>query len=66
LGTNKYRYTTSNAENQPTLPSEESITKLFAQPAPFDVSIPPALTCFKKKRKGVGMSRPCPSSLLLA
>lgn len=36
-GTNKYRYTTSNAENQPTLPSEESITKLFAQPAPFDV-----------------------------
>jgi hypothetical protein len=37
-GTNKYRYTTSNAENQPTLPSEESITKLFAQPAPFDIS----------------------------
>lgn len=38
IGTNKYRYTTYKAENQPSLPSEDSISKLLAQPAPFDVA----------------------------
>jgi len=47
--TNKYCYTTSNAKNQPSLPSEESISKFFAQPAPFDVAS--GLSHFELARK---------------
>jgi len=37
-GTNKYRYTTTNIANKIELPSEDSISKLLARPAPFDVA----------------------------
>lgn len=39
LGTNKYRYTTNKSNNKIELsPSEDSISKLLACPAPFDVA----------------------------
>ena len=36
-GTNKYRYSSNNQLSQTELPSNESIFKLLARPAPFDV-----------------------------
>jgi hypothetical protein len=46
--TNKYRYTTSIA-NRIELPSEDSISKLLARPAPFDVAS--GLSHFELARK---------------
>jgi hypothetical protein len=48
-GTNKYRYTTTNIANKIELPSEDSISKLLAQPAPFDIAS--GLSHFELARK---------------
>ena len=48
-GTNKYRYTTSTIANKIELPSEDSISKLLAQPAPFDIAS--GLSHFELARK---------------
>lgn len=47
--TNKYRYTTTNIANKIELPSEDSISKLFARPAPFDIAS--GLSHFELARK---------------
>lgn len=38
LKTNKYRYTTANITNKLVLPNDESISKLLALPAPFNLN----------------------------
>lgn len=48
-GTNKYRNTTSTIANKIELPSEDSISKLLAQPAPFDIAS--GLSHFELARK---------------